>query len=911
MFSKISIIWILCGLLTYNAVFAEDYFVRPPLSGGYGAGNGTTYTDAWNGWSNINWGSMGGGDTLYICGDHVYSTYCFIKQSGSESAGFFTIRGDYSTEAGSIKNTNYSGLYIRERHHVRLLNLTIKESAQTGLQIDYDPVNPSAETHHIMIDNVYSRDNQGNGFMINTWQQRTYKLHDIVFRNCIAYHNRLNGFRIGGRSQDIILENCEADSNNVGGSSWGFLLKGRSLELKANSTPDNWHLSTTTDTYYYEIPSSELMVEDVIFANLDYGFLTLGTQSWELTAGQFFYNADNHRLYVHLGGLSPNNYPVFFVYGWASGISAYNCKAYNTIRPVGDYDGNGMGFEMGASNSIIYGCSSYNNAGPGIGAMVNRNCTVAYSRVYNNAVMGISARLAEGNLYYNNVSYSNRRGFVFNDQAKSIVMNNNLAYLNTYDGFKQSDSTVSINSDYNTAYSNGTLAFNGITLGDNDETTAPAYSGNVCLDTGIDLGWLYDFSGSPISSSTPHRGSEEKGLIARYTFENDSNDVSLNNLDGTMYSNPIYDLAAEQGLFSMLFSGTNSQYVGVPFNTKLQVRNAITVSAFVKRADSATWRWVVDRTAYGLMTAKSTNAATFEIKTSDGGYKTLSSEYALIPGKWYHLAGTYDSASKVMKIYVNGQLKTSQTITASNPLIHPGNSLDLFIGRNVYGNCYFTGNIDDVRIYDSAFDAKEILYLSSPNLMARYDFEDSSSNLDSTIAGLDGAYLGNAASDGLDAQVGNRSLTLDGSGDYADTGNAVHNSPKAITLSCWAKVNTRSVQQAAIAKSGSYALYATESSGKPRFSITIGTTVYSLTATESISANEWHHIAGTYDAAAGEMRLYVDGTMYSYDFFLSHHTLDENQNIIEIGTALNGQLDDVRIYNSALSSDAISTLPGN
>jgi hypothetical protein len=61
------------AIVSGASVHAADWYVRP-ADGVYGLENGTSYENAWNGLLNVVWGSGGvqPGDTLWICGLHVY-----------------------------------------------------------------------------------------------------------------------------------------------------------------------------------------------------------------------------------------------------------------------------------------------------------------------------------------------------------------------------------------------------------------------------------------------------------------------------------------------------------------------------------------------------------------------------------------------------------------------------------------------------------------------------------------------------------------------------------------------------------------------------------------------------------------------------------------------------------------------
>ena len=69
---------------------------------------------------------------------------------------------------------------------------------------------------------------------------------------------------------------------------------------------------------------------------------------------------------------------------------------------------------------------------------------------------------------------------------------------------------------------------------------------------------------------------------------------------------------------------------------------------------------------------------------------------------WHHLACTYDLATRQRIVYVDGigwQTKNSVAIQANGTFN---------IGRVPWGEGYFSGTIDDVRIYNRALGQSEI-----------------------------------------------------------------------------------------------------------------------------------------------------------------------------------------------------------
>ena len=49
----------------------KTFYVRPQCDAGYGAGNGTSYDNAWNGLAAVDWSAISAGEPaqLWVCGD--------------------------------------------------------------------------------------------------------------------------------------------------------------------------------------------------------------------------------------------------------------------------------------------------------------------------------------------------------------------------------------------------------------------------------------------------------------------------------------------------------------------------------------------------------------------------------------------------------------------------------------------------------------------------------------------------------------------------------------------------------------------------------------------------------------------------------------------------------------------------
>ena len=142
---------------------------------------------------------------------------------------------------------------------------------------------------------------------------------------------------------------------------------------------------------------------------------------------------------------------------------------------------------------------------------------------------------------------------------------------------------------------------------------------------------------------------------------------------------------------------------------KLITLDAITVEAWVFPEDLSGWRliccnWAGPPGAYHL--ACQNGMPRFHVNTNKG--IADASVGSLELGKWYHIAGTYDSKTGEIKLYINGKLATSKK--------HGGkladNGYDVIIGSKHTREFKWVGRIDEMRISDVARDPKEL----SPNL---------------------------------------------------------------------------------------------------------------------------------------------------------------------------------------------------
>lgn len=84
-------------------------------------------------------------------------------------------------------------------------------------------------------------------------------------------------------------------------------------------------------------------------------------------------------------------------------------------------------------------------------------------------------------------------------------------------------------------------------------------------------------------------------------------------------------------------------------------------------------------------------------------------------GRFYHLAVSYDAASKQMKMYRDGTQIAFGLSTNSGMVTDPGHQF--FIGRNAVNGTLSNSTLDEVRFYNSALTDQEIAALAVPEPM--------------------------------------------------------------------------------------------------------------------------------------------------------------------------------------------------
>ncbi len=353
-----------------------------------------------------------------------------------------------------------------------------------------------------------------------------------------------------------------------------------------------------------------------------------------------------------------------------------------------------------------------------------------------------------------------------------------------------------------------------------------------------------------------------------------------------------------------------------------------------------------------LSTYTDGTALRMRLKTDDGGADngttTMFSDTGYLEaGVWSHVAATYDGSK--MRLYHNGVeiMSTDKTGT-----IQTDPTVAVAIGNGPLGDpgglrAPFHGLIDDVRIYNEALTQAEIetLYRPSPPPIAHWPFDEGAGNTAADIVGgHDGTLKGGVAWAGEGSPVNGDSLSFDGSTpgaqetdpgniNWVDVGTMDVTGGTGLTLAAWIRPEGFGIGDARIINKAKnwwpdivwmLSTYGDNPKGTAlRFRVmTEGqaspATLYSDTG--YLEAGVWSHTVATYDIATNKMKIYHNGeVIVEADHGVGGPVATDLTITASIGNSgpglpgglshtFHGLIDDVRIYNQALTQAEIETI---
>lgn len=167
------------------------------------------------------------------------------------------------------------------------------------------------------------------------------------------------------------------------------------------------------------------------------------------------------------------------------------------------------------------------------------------------------------------------------------------------------------------------------------------------------------------------------------------------------------------------FDGTGD-YLTAPNSASLSIADAsFTAACWVKLTNQSTWQQILAKVhtagsfaspyfcwhLFGGHSSTTNWTPMFQVVNSTSNSVNIASSVQVNYGDWAHIAGVYDGVN--VKVYVNGALRGTAAQT--------GNVLQrtqpFYVGSHGGPGEYMKGVIDEIRIYDDAFTAAQVLEL--------------------------------------------------------------------------------------------------------------------------------------------------------------------------------------------------------
>jgi hypothetical protein len=397
---------------------------------------------------------------------------------------------------------------------------------------------------------------------------------------------------------------------------------------------------------------------------------------------------------------------------------------------------------------------------------------------------------------------------------------------------------------------------------------------------------------------------------------------------------------------ALQFNGTG--FVTVPYSASLAPTGAISFGGWFRTTDKTAVQHILSKTQSGgySLTFNTDGITGYLLGYVRVGGAYLNPKYAttnLSNNTWYHAFVTYDGTTA--RLYVNGTLADS---AVSSGAIQYGSTNNFCIGyepgtTTCNAGEGFLGTLDDIRVYNRGLTSAEVaqLYQQGGVKVANAATLQSGTTLANGLtgywsfngadvtdkvydrAGTNNGYFYNAATSSAKVQgkLG-QGLRFNGSNAYVRVPDAAAIDNNAFTISAWVKYTSSQLGGIMSKASGGTEMLllvgggtcgSASASGKIRFDVSISSSISCADSAASYNDGKWHLVTATRDGSGtGNMVLYVDGVSVATATRAGDMTTSQplaiGQHIPASTWYFNGSMDEVRMYNRALSAAEVSQL---
>lgn len=547
----------------------------------------------------------------------------------------------------------------------------------------------------------------------------------------------------------------------------------------------------------------------------------------------------------------------------------------------------------------------------------------------------------------------NQRGYILYFNSSDVVFFTSTDGSNsngdTWSGLTWSSNTwYHISMTYDASINTAELFINGVSQGTKTSIFGSLYNNTSDFEIGANQGvgtidgliadvrvWDDIRTAAEIANNMNIRlTGNEANLQGYWQLNRNSNDSSLNGNHLTENNSPLW--STDKGFLedrSLELASASSQYLSIADadQTGLDLTTSISIEFWFQPQTStpANMEFVSKLLATGNQRSYRCNYNSGRIgfgmsaNGSFGYYRYYT--YSFTAFEWYHLAFTKASGTGNVKLYING----TNVTTYSFPITTMYNGTAPFcIGANPAPASYVDGYMDDVRVWSDERTAAEIIDNMDRELTGNEsglvgywrfnnngnDFTTNNNNLTESNSPTYSTDVPISEKKSIDFEASNSQYLsiADGSQNGLDiTGD--------LTFEFWWKPESLSSYQYFISKwntssQRSYLLAYDNSIAALQFACSSNGTSATNTGSTfayTFTTGTWYHIALTYDASAGSATCYVNGTSLATATSLptSIHNGTASFRISSTDSSalyVDGQMDDVRVWNDIRTSSEIS-----
>ncbi len=400
------------------------------------------------------------------------------------------------------------------------------------------------------------------------------------------------------------------------------------------------------------------------------------------------------------------------------------------------------------------------------------------------------------------------------------------------------------------------------------------------------------------------------GLVSYWKMDENSGSVvkdSVGTYNGTATGTTIAQGKANN---SRSFNGT-SDYVQVPL-IDFSSFTSMSASIWVKTTTTSNSMLFQSRGLFLYINAfSSTGKVLIDFdNTSGNNSATHESKSSINDGNWHLITGTNDGTKT--RLYIDGVLENEFASTFTL-----GPDKDTYLGSNIASAGFFNGQLDEPKIYNRTLSTQEIFeeYSSlktifekkNTGLISYWDMDELSGT---TVADKVGDRVGTATGTTIvDGRVG-KSRSFNGTNDYITVPNSgLGTGDKVHTVDLWLKPYASPTMRQWILGLGGYEpsnihlVYNVD--GNISAGIWNGAQCFIY-----LDISQWNHVTFSYDGT--NIYCYKNGAQVSTSA-VSTYAVTVNLTNTELNISkqipgeagFNGLIDEVKIYNRALSASEI------